>query len=105
MKHYYTNQMCSTHMNAVIRPEEIEVVVHTDYIIQCPTLLRDIKMLLRSRSANGLVGVEQGLLMPCEIHGIKFSIYVKETFNLHNETVDEVWQLVEEHISSLETQE
>ena len=98
----YTNQMCSTHMNAVICPEEIEVVVHTDYIIQCPTLLRDIKMLLRSRSANGLVGVEQGLLMPWELHGIKFSIWVSNNFSLHNETVDEVWQLVENHISTLE---
>jgi hypothetical protein len=97
---HYTDQMCSTHMNAVIRSEEIEVVIHTDYIIQCPTLLRDIKMLLRSRSANGLVGVEQGLLMPWELHGIKFTICVSENFSLHNEIVDQVWQLVEEHIST-----
>jgi hypothetical protein len=91
-------------MNAVMRPEEIEVIVHTDYIIQSPTLLRDIKMLLRSRSSNGLVGVEQGLLMPWEVTGVKFTISVYPTAD-SNEIIDLVWQEVEEHLSTKEATE
>ena len=99
---HYTHQLSGTHMNGIIRPEEIEVVIHTDYIIQSPVLLKEIKQLLRYHSVNGLVGVEQSLLMPWEVHGIKFSIFVSDTFSLHNEVIDQVWQLVEEHISTKE---
>jgi hypothetical protein len=92
------NQQCRNHhMISRIAPNQVVIGIDLDYILQSPTLLREVKQLMRYHSANGLISVTEGNLAPYDRTTAEFEIVTQSD---ETDVVEQVWQLVEEHITT-----